>query len=125
MINDCVECNEVGYSIGNVFVHLSSTMMFGNYGLGNISISSSDDEKLKVEDIKKLSPKSGDLLVFKFKDRVEGLYEKLRNHLDDWGFKDIHFVIMIEGNDVSCLDEGEMEKFGWIRKRENRGFEFL
>lgn len=32
---------------------------------------------------------------------------------------------MAEGNDVSCLDEGEMDKYGWIRKREKRGFEFL
>lgn len=80
---------------------------------------------LSIDDIKKVAPKPGELLVFKVSEKQDGLYDSIRNTLDGWGYTNIQFVVMIKGGDVSSLNEEEMAKHGWVKKRENRGFEFL
>jgi len=70
-----------------------------------------------IEQIKKLRPQKGDILVFRLEgdcnsDWIQGLAEKLRE-------KGIHYSILITvagDSDIYVLDEEMMDKFGWVKK---------
>lgn len=80
--------------------------------------------------IEKLSPKPGDILVLKVpmnhpQNEVERMANILRDNLDEAGHKSVLVAVITATDELSLLDEGVMLKYGWAKKREYKGREFL
>ncbi len=91
--------------------------------VGDFSIGvSNNDVSLanRIEEIGKLNPKPGEVLLVRVSNSEDGLYDRMRRSLDSMGHKDVHLIITTADYDLSQLDEAEMEKFGWIKKRDSR-----
>lgn len=84
------------------------------------SISSIEQQFLDI-----VSPKEGDILVLKVKEpwSTKDLNE-FKKDLEGKGISN-NLVVLSLGDELSSLTEEEMNKFGWVKKKENRGFEFI
>lgn len=85
-------------------------------------------EVLKMQ-VEKLTPKDGDTLVLKVAvtstpDDMELVLDELDKIMKEMDV-DVHAIIIREDESLECLDEKEMEKRGWVKKREYKGREFL
>lgn len=109
-INDKPFSKNVSWSRGNSSI--------GGFASVDPDLELSSKEELTVAEVKKLSPKKGDILVISVDKTWDGLYDEVRQYLDDAGFKDVELMIPGPGLEISTMDEEEMGKHGWVKKQE-------
>lgn len=86
-------------------------------------------EATLFDQVKKLSPQSGDVLVVKLgqwarPEEAAHAQQLIHDWLSEHSLK-IPVLITAGEVQVDVLDEKQMAELGWIRKSEKRGYEFL
>jgi hypothetical protein len=84
-----------------------------------------------ISEVGKLSPKDGDMIVLRRNEYIvpqnlrDEINVRMRAALDKLGLSKAHLLFVTMNDDIALLNEAEMEKHGWVRKREQRGREFI
>lgn len=96
---------------------------FSTVGFGDLSIDVKNSGIIlenKIEEVEKLNPKPGEILLVRVSNSEDGLYDKMRKSLDNMGYKDVQLIITNMNYKLSQLDEKEMEEHGWVKKHDSR-----